>query len=56
MSTFPADSAGMAMGTPASRLALQSPAEDWAAWSMLRGTNLTADQRKDRMQYYFTVN
>ena len=45
MSTLALESDGMAMGTPASRLALQSAASDLEEWSMLRGTSLTAEMK-----------
>ena len=46
MSTLALESEGMAMGTPASRLALQSAASDLEEWSMLRGTSLTAENKQ----------
>ena len=51
MSILPVVSAGMAIETPASRLALQSPALDCAEWSMLRGTSLTAESEKEFAKY-----
>jgi hypothetical protein len=43
MSTLALESEEMAMGTPASKLALQSAASDLEEWSILRGTSLTAE-------------